>query len=160
MNTQPTPISDRIVSQFRKGEATSDGLILTMEKLERERDEARAEMIRWQSIAEGRGRTDDEDIGKAMSNLIRQRDEARTELSEWRILNGWGGTPEIIHDFIKGQQTRIHHAQDLEAELAAVTAQRDRLTEALQTITITGSAQYCREIADDALQSLTPNAKP
>ena len=29
-------------------------------ELERERDEARAEMIRWMSIAEGRGRTDDE----------------------------------------------------------------------------------------------------
>jgi hypothetical protein len=54
-----------------------------------------------------------------------ERDEARE--SEWRILNGWGGTPEIIHDFIKGQQTRIHHAQDLEEELATITAQRDRL---------------------------------
>ena len=47
MNTQPTPISDRIVSQFRKGEAHSDGLILTMVELElklsaicRERNEA------------------------------------------------------------------------------------------------------------------------
>jgi len=37
-----------------------------------------------------------------------------------------------------------------------MTAQRDRLAEALETITITGSAQYCREIADEALQSLTP----
>jgi hypothetical protein len=53
MNTQPTPISDRIVSQFRKGEATSDGLILTMVELElklaaicSERDEARQETIR------------------------------------------------------------------------------------------------------------------
>jgi hypothetical protein len=134
MNTQPTPISDRIVSQFRKGEATSDGLILTMVELElklaaicRERNDALAESIRWMSIAEGRGRTDDDDTGKAMSNLIRQRDEAREELSEWRILNGWGGTPEIINDFIKGQQTRIHHAQDLEAELAAVTKERDQL---------------------------------
>jgi len=65
--------------------------------------------------------------------LERERDEARAELSEWRILNGWGGTPEIIHDFIKGQQTRIHHAQDLEAELAAVTEQRDRLERELAT---------------------------
>jgi hypothetical protein len=53
MNTQPTPISDRIVSQFRKGEATSDGLILTMVELElkitaicRERDEAREQRDR------------------------------------------------------------------------------------------------------------------
>jgi hypothetical protein len=122
MNTQLTPISDRIVSQFRKGEATSDGLILTMVELElkiaaicrerdeareaaenskaykrvlkvtnavlkRERDEARAESIRWQSIAEGRGRTDDDDTGKAMSNLIRQRDEAREALRD--MLSGW-----------------------------------------------------------------------
>jgi hypothetical protein len=43
----------------------------------------------------------------------------------------------------------------IERELATVTAQRDRLAEALETITITGSAQYCREIADEALQSLT-----
>jgi len=44
--------------------------------------------------------------------------------------------------------------------LEEATEQRDRLAEALETITITGSAQYCREIADEALQSLTPNAEP
>jgi hypothetical protein len=66
---------------------------------------------------------------ETLNKLERERDEAREELSEWRILNGWGGTPEIIHDFIKGQQTRIHHAQDLEEELATVTAQRDRLAD-------------------------------
>jgi uncharacterized protein (DUF3084 family) len=70
---------------------------------------------------------------RTCSQLERELDEAREELSEWRILNGWGGTPEIIHDFIKGQQTRIHHAQDLEAELAAVTEQRDRLERELAT---------------------------
>jgi hypothetical protein len=57
--------------------------------------------------------------------LERELTAARAEITEWRILNGWGGTPEIINDFIKGQQTRIHHAQDLETELAAVTEQRD-----------------------------------
>ena len=58
------------------------------------------------------------------------RDEltaARAEIAEWRILNGWGGTPEIINDFIKGQQTRIHHAQDLETELTAARAEIERL---------------------------------
>jgi DNA repair exonuclease SbcCD ATPase subunit len=69
-----------------------------------------------------------------LNKLERERDEAREELSEWRILNGWGGTPEIIHDFIKGQQTRIHHAQDLEEELAAVTEQRDRLGEEIKQL--------------------------
>ena len=43
---------------------------------------------------------------------------AEAALAEWSVLNLWGGTPEIIHEFIKGQQNRIHHCQDLEAELA------------------------------------------
>ena len=47
----------------------------------------------------------------------KQRAErAEAELAEWSVLNLWGGTPEIIHEFIKGQQNRIHHCQDLEAE--------------------------------------------
>ena len=50
-----------------------------------------------------------------------ERNAARAEraeamLAEWSVLNLWGGTPEIIHEFIKGQQNRIHHCQDLEAE--------------------------------------------
>jgi len=94
---------------------------------------------------------------KTMEKLERERDEARAELSEWRILNGWGGTPEIIHDFIKGQQTRIHHAQDLEEELATVTAQRDMLAKALEKVS--RSWNYV-EVAREALQSLTPNTKP
>jgi hypothetical protein len=60
-------------------------------------------------------------------NLERELTTAREELSEWSILNGWGGTPEIINDFIKGQQTRIHYAQNLDEELTAVTEQRDEL---------------------------------
>ena len=35
----------------------------------RERDEARAEMIRWMSIAEGRGRTDDESLLSKVEDL-------------------------------------------------------------------------------------------
>ena len=38
-------------------------------KLERERDEARKEMIRWMSIAEGRGRTDDESLLSKVEDL-------------------------------------------------------------------------------------------
>lgn len=63
--------------------------------------------------------------------LERELTAARAEIAEWRILNGLGGSPEIINDFIKGQQTRIHHAQDLETELAAVTEQRDGLKQAV-----------------------------
>ena len=57
--------------------------------------------------------------------LERELTAAREELAEWSILKGWGVTPEIINDFIKGQQTRIHHAQNIEEELTAVTEQRE-----------------------------------
>ena len=56
---------------------TAFDLLASLGKAQDERDEARAEMIRWMSIAEGRGRTDDDDTGKAMANLIRERDEAQ-----------------------------------------------------------------------------------
>ena len=50
---------------------------------------------------------------------------------------------------------KIRHERD-EARV-----QRDRLAGVLKTITtLRLPAQYCREIADNALQSLTPNAKP
>lgn len=55
-------------------------------------------------------------------------ERAEAELKEWSLLNLWGGTPEIIHAFIKGQQSRIWAAQDTEAELAA---ERDQLTASL-----------------------------
>ena len=50
-------------------------------KLERERDEARAEMIRWMSIAEGRGRTDDEEENDTQAELAEAR-EQRDRLAE------------------------------------------------------------------------------
>ena len=43
--------------------------------------------------------------------LERQRDEAREEIKEWETLCLWGGTPEHIHGFIGGQQTRIWHLE-------------------------------------------------
>lgn len=46
--------------------------------------------------------------------LENERDEAREELREWQTLRLWGGTPEHIHDFIKGQQSRIREVQDIE----------------------------------------------
>ena len=52
-----------------------------------------------------------------MRDVMRERDKAEAELKEWSLLNLWGGTPEIVHAFVKGQQARIHAAQDLEAEL-------------------------------------------
>lgn len=38
-------------------------------------------------------------------------------LKEWpQTLSGWGGTPSIVDEFIKGQQSRIHSAQLCEEE--------------------------------------------
>jgi hypothetical protein len=66
--------------------------------------------------------------------LERQRDEVRAELREWQTLCLWGGTPEHIHDFIKGQQTRIHEAQDIEKTCEQLENERERLDEALMAI--------------------------
>jgi len=55
-----------------------------------------------------------------------KREEALHEyqLNQWKTLQTWGGTPQIVDEFIKGQQTRIHAAQDAEK-------QRDMLAEAM-----------------------------
>ena len=55
-------------------------------------------------------------------------ERAEAALAEWSVLNLWGGTPEIIHEFIKGQQNRIHYCQDLETELDRLRAEVERLT--------------------------------
>ena len=62
-------------------------------------------------------------IGEAIDEAI----EAMEELNEWRTLMSWGGTPEIINDFIKGQQSRIYAAQEAEE-------QRDSLAEVAQAV--------------------------
>jgi len=65
--------------------------------------------------------------GTPLSQAIARAEKAEAELADWSVLNLWGGTPEIVHKFIKGQQARIHHCQDLEAELTALAAERDSL---------------------------------
>jgi len=68
---------------------------------------------------------------RSADDQMHQKREAQRELADWSVLKGWGGTPEIVHKFIKGQQHRIHYCQNLEAELAALTAERDQLRAAL-----------------------------
>jgi hypothetical protein len=51
----------------------------------------------------------------------------RQELGEWKTLQSWGGTPQIVDEFIKGQQSRIHAAQEAEK-------QRDMLAEACRLL--------------------------
>jgi hypothetical protein len=105
----------------------------------RERDEARAESIRWMSIAEGRGRTDDE-----------VENDLQCELAAWELLR------EAQAENIGWQnkwQVAVEMAALAQNELATVTAQRDRLAEALQKVS--RSWNYV-EVAQQALQSLPP----
>lgn len=75
-----------------------------------ERDDAHAELEQCQQLA---------------NTFQRERDEARKELSEWKTLMAWGGTPEIVDKFIRGQQSRIHAAQDVERERDEARASSD-----------------------------------
>ena len=63
-----------------------------------------------------------------------ERDMLKSELSEWKILRSWGGTPEIIHQFIKGQQMRIYAAQEVETDLQAERTLADRLADAAKAV--------------------------
>ena len=58
---RPTPETDKFFATFADGEYAPSHAeyYARLQDLERERDEARAEMIRWMSIAEERGRTDE-----------------------------------------------------------------------------------------------------
>jgi len=72
----------------------------------------------WRRADEDMDQPDPREIGQAIDAAI----EAMEELNEWKTLTGWGGTPEIINDFIQGQQSRIYAAQEAEE-------QRDRMAE-------------------------------
>jgi len=63
-----------------------------------------------------------------------ERDMLKSELNEWKTLKTWGGAPEIIDQFIKGQQMRIYAAQEVETDLQAERALADRLAEAANAV--------------------------
>ena len=107
---------------------TAQEKIITVTK---ERDEARDEMIRWMSIAEGRGRTDDDDTGKAMAKLIRQRDEAR-------------GQRDRLAKALEHTIKHMRHSLNCPA----------RLTEGLHACNC--QMEWAYDNATEALQSLTP----
>ena len=65
-------------------------------QLERERDEAR-ELLESEKITR--------------NHIIQRGIEMQKELREWQTLRSWGGTPEHIHGFIRGQQSRIQHLE-------------------------------------------------
>ena len=54
---------------------------------------------------------DKDQLAYALANALKERDEAREEIKEWKTLCLWGGTPEHIHGFIRGQQSRIQHLE-------------------------------------------------
>jgi predicted Zn-ribbon and HTH transcriptional regulator len=146
MNTQPTPETDELVrTQLERVGITSQvlasKLTLKCESLERERDEARAESIRWMSIAEGRGRTDDED---ELAVVVKQRDRLAKACDQY-------SEDEIL------------------CKLQEITKQRDRLAKALRLIADGTSCRECggedqalfarqalQSMICEALQSLTP----
>ena len=144
MNTDTPRTDEAAVDVWRKsnGErmATSSDKVDAdfARKLERELNETRAESIRWMSIAEGRGRTDDEE------QLTAQRDgmeeKLRIELRGHPDSELWGDAGLIAATM------RCVDALDV------VTEQRDMLAEALRKVS--RSWNYA-EVAQQALQSLT-----
>ena len=71
--------------------------------------------VERETVAEASLRSLEAYIDK-LKQFAERAEKAEAALAEWSVLHLWGGTPEIIHEFIKGQQNRIHHCQDLEAE--------------------------------------------
>jgi hypothetical protein len=114
-----TPRTDEQHAQFRMGGFTLD----FARQLERELTAARQEIKDLHKAYGFELRDPNGTIWEYTAKMQAELTAARAEIAEWRILNGWGGTPEIINDFIKGQQTRIHLAQNLEEELDRVTEQ-------------------------------------
>ena len=115
-----------------------DEALEEMNTLKRELAETKVEAEKWEKLydqdtehlaslqkRDNYGPT--ETLNETAMRLSRELAEARQELNEWKTLQSWGGTPQIVDEFIKGQQSRIHAAQDAEK-------QRDVLAEALEMI--------------------------
>jgi len=101
----------------------SEGHLLKTIQQQAELARLRADLERFT----GHGLLDCHAICDQRDAAIARAERAEAALAEWSVLNLWGGTPEIIHEFIKGQQNRIHHCQDLETELDRLRAEVERL---------------------------------
>ena len=130
MNERPTPETDA-----SRGYALSshygrlEGSYLQMDKagpfvhaevarkLERERDEANEELHKQL--------VQFDQLFDEAEKIRIERDEAREALREWQTLRLWGAEPQHIHDFIKGQQTRIHESQEIEKTCEQLERERD-----------------------------------
>ena len=80
-------------------------------RLERQRDEAQEKIERQSDRIRYLEGATNHAKGTPLSIALRERDEAVEEIKEWETLCLWGGTPEHIHGFIGGQQTRIWHLE-------------------------------------------------
>ena len=95
----------------------------------------------WRRADEDMEQPDPREIGKAIDAAI----EAMEELNEWKTLSGWGGTPEIIDDFIKGQQSRIYAAQEAEEQRDEAREYADKLAEGLPDGMLPKDVEVLRE---------------
>jgi len=161
MNIQPTPISDRIVSQFRKGEAHSDGLILTMVDLELKLIAALAEIDRLDVAGIHTCHSECQKsncvLRRELAAVTKQRDEALEKVATMVLAGDY-------NDLFIAKVTGNLAAR---AEITAVTAQRDRLAKALEQLmtyqprstVIAMNEHHVWRDAKEALQSLTPNSQ-
>jgi hypothetical protein len=140
-----TPETQEAVERWRQGKIN---IFDEMARLERERDEAQATLTdihRWIERNHPDGFIDSMTFHQNLERVAdrwyerldiveRERDEARDELRQWQMLCLWGGTPEHVHDFIKGQQTRIYEAQDIEKTCEKLEQERDEARKHLREI--------------------------
>jgi hypothetical protein len=99
--------------------------ILNEEKARAERSEAYdTDGTPWKTVCGWWSKKYDA-VERQMCENAARAERAEAELATWHSLRLWGTTPEIVNEFIKGQQARIHAAQDIEVELAAERARLD-----------------------------------
>lgn len=88
-----------------------------------------------------------------IAELEKQLADMREELADWRTLRAYGGTAEIVRDFIRGQQSRIHAAQEVERK-------RDECLEKLKIIAFSDyvdaywTIEHFQEIARDVVAKM------
>jgi len=177
MNTRPTPETDANLAGwiyydiYYCHDSLSDNPLPWPEfarKLERERDEAYKIIFKMEGGAR--------EMGYELYVMKQERDEARYALSKIslylsvgmgdesttakqyyeRILDGIGMLTTPIMQML--DQSRIER-DEARAEIATVTAQRDRLAEALESVINADGTPMSIDRANKTLQSLTPNSQ-
>lgn len=139
----------------------------TIEELERDNAALRADVLEQCTLNAKGGEREYVLLGKVEQlrrELATEREKAEryrlvtlrqdAELADWRDLAIWGGTPEVIHEFIRSQQNRIHHTQDLETELAALRNKVARLENQSQWECACGGTDYKGQKENATLRSL------